>query len=144
MSFNLLKRQTDGAIVPATDEDKECLDRVERGEVFVCKRVAKRNIKLHRKFFGLVGIAFENLPEQYQFANADHLREELIIASGFYEIRKNFNGVERKVAKSVSFDSMPSDDEFEILYNRVLDLVCRLLSIDQPDILEELLNRGFI
>jgi hypothetical protein len=139
MSFQLLKNNNSD-LVPATDSDKEKLDKVERGEVFTCKRVSKRNIKLHRKYFALINLAFENLPERFVFPNPDSLRDELTIAAGFYEIRKDFNGNEYRVAKSVSFDAMPSDEEFDVLFSRTLDLVCRLIGTEESDVIDQLIE----
>ena len=139
MSFQLLKNQN-GDLVPATDADKEKLNKVERGEVFTCKRVSTRNIKLHRKYFALINLAFENLPERFDFPDSEHLREALSIAAGFYTLKKDFHGNEYKQAKSVSFDAMPSDEEFEVLYSRTLDLVCRLIGAEHSKVMERLID----
>lgn len=136
MKFNMAKTEN-GKPIPATDKDKEKWSKVGIGEVFKCTTINQRNYEFHKKFFALIQIAFDNLPERFDFTDPEHLREELIKAAGFYELRTDFHGNEYKVAQSIAFDKM-DEERFQVLYERVVDLVCRLIGFDKPDLLQEI------
>ena len=72
---------------------------------------------------------------QDHYKNMDHLRRDLIISAGFYEERYSFDGEQIREAKSISFGSM-DEDEFQELYNRVLDEIVTHFHFDKDDILQ--------
>jgi len=96
-----------------------------------------RNIRFHNKFFALINLAFVN---QELYVKQDDLREDLIIAAGFYTTRKNhISEAVKLVADSISFAKM-DDIEFGEVYNRVLDQVWSMLGGEKQDIIDELLR----
>lgn len=141
MKFNLTKTKT--GLIPSTQDDWDKLSKVEYGESFSCKTVDQRNINFHRKFFSLINLAFDNLPEQYDqyFKTPDQLRYELTKRAGFYEEYTDLKGVKQYKAKSIAFDTM-SQSEFEQLYSAVIDVIMKWILPDlDKDILEsELMN----
>ena len=141
MKFDLVK--TNIGIIPATDQDKEKFDKVGIGEIFICKTLDFRNAGFHRKFFALIHIAWDNMPEKYMshFPTEDTLRRELVKRAGWYEHYKDLKGNDQYIAKSISFDKM-GQEEFEKLYNRVIDVIIKWLipNLDKDLLENEIMN----
>lgn len=137
--FHLAKKGN--AFIPADTESQIKAHKISQGETVQCKSIDQRNYMHHKKFFALIQLCFENLPEKYadHFPTPEHLREELIKLAGWKEHHKDFRGNDVYRAKSIAFDKM-GQEEFEKLYSKVLDLVCRLIGIEETDIMDELLN----
>ena len=95
-----------------------------------------RNVKFHRLFFSLLNLVFDN---QEIYTNLDHLRHDLTVDAGYYDLTYNFNGEEVKRPKSISFSSM-DETEFKKLYSDVLDSILRNFKWSQKDIEENLIN----
>lgn len=128
-----LVKQLNGTLIPAYDSDKELMSKIKVGEIYKYKFSKPRNIRFHRKFFALINLVYQN---QEHYTNAEHLRYDLTIESGFYDIRVNkFTGEEIKVAKSISFASM-DEVTFSDLYNKFLTTVVRVFGWDGEDIEE--------
>lgn len=137
MKFFLVK--THHGFMPADSEDSDKVRKVGEGEIIECRSVDQRILGHHRKFFALLKLAHENLPEQYDqhFPTVDDLRYELIRRAGFYRSYTDLKGNLQYIPESIAFDKM-SQERFEQLYDRVLDLVCEILSIDKPEIVDQL------
>ncbi|HRC03251.1 MAG TPA: DUF1367 family protein, partial [Niabella sp.] len=73
------------------------------------------------------------------YTNLDHLRHDLTVDAGYYDLTYNFNGEEVKRPKSISFSSM-DETEFKKLYSDVLDSILRNFKWSQKDIEENLIN----
>lgn len=126
MKFNLVKHN--GNAIPATDSDMKKFGKVGEGEVFSCKTIDQRVLAHHRKFFAMINLAWNNMPEQFDnhFPTVDHLRKELIKRAGFYTEYTDFKGRKQYIPDSISFDKM-SQSEFEDVYDRVLDVILKWL-----------------
>jgi len=131
MEITLIKTLS-GVFKPAYDSDYENAKKIALNEPFVFKYSKPRNYKFHKKFFALVNMLYQN---QEQYNNLEYLRKDLIIESGFYEIRYGIHGEEIKEAKSISFSNM-DEIEFSELYNRVVDTIVRCFNFDRDDIIE--------
>lgn len=114
------------------DSDSEKAKKIPLNEPFVVTYTKKRNIKFHRKFFALINMLYDN---QEQYNNVEYLRKDLIVESGFYDLRYGIHGEEIKEAKSISFANM-DETEFSELYNRVIDTIVRCFNFDREDIIE--------
>lgn len=129
--------------MPATDKDREAFGKIQYGETFACKSTDQRNLQHHRKFFALIRLAFDNMPEKFDgyFADENQLRYELIKRAGYFEEYTDFKGNKQYRAKSIAFDKM-GQEEFTNLYNRVIDVVIQWLLPDlDRDLLEhEIMN----
>jgi hypothetical protein len=139
MKFHLAK--SGNKFIPSTEEDQiKCL-KIGQGEVVECRSIDQRNYEFHKKFFALIKLAWENLPEKFDgyFGTPEDLRSELIVLAGFYTERKDFYGNTKKVPESIAFDKM-SQERFEQLYSKVLDLVCRLIGVEETDIMDQLME----
>jgi len=133
MKITLIK-QLNNSFKIAYNSDYENAKKIQLNEPieFEFKRV--RNYKFHKKFFALINLVFEN---QEQYINIEHLRKDLIISAGYYDLRFNIEGVEIQEAKSISFAKM-DETEFSELYNRIIDVVVKWLGIERQDIIDNI------
>jgi len=116
----------------AYDSDYELAKKIKPNEVYEYEFKKTRNIKFHRKFFALVNLCFSN---QETFNNIEHLRKELIICAGHYELIFDLeSGTQKKEALSISFASM-DETAFNTLYNDVLNVICDKFLFDKEDVL---------
>ena len=116
----------------AYDSDYELAKKIKPNEVYEFEFKKTRNIKFHRKFFALVNLCFSN---QETFNNIEHLRKELIICAGHYELIFDLeSGIQKKEALSISFASM-DETAFNTLYNDVLNVICDKFLFDKEDVL---------
>lgn len=135
--------KTSMGLKPYTDEDALELRRVGIGDILQAKALDQRNVQHHRKFFALIRIVFDNMPEQYDrhFPTQDDLRHELIKRAGFFKEYTDLKGIKQYRAESISFDSM-SQKRFDELYDRVLDVVVRWFAFDRDILENEILQFG--
>jgi len=127
--IGLIKTENNNFII-AYDSDFEEAKKIKVGEIYVYNYSKPRNLKFHRKFFALIKMLFDN---QERYINMDDLRHDLLIASGNYSLRYNFKGEEVIEPLSISFAAM-DNDEFEILYNSVVDAIIKYFNFDRQDI----------
>lgn len=132
MKLSLIKT-LNGSLKPAHDYDYEQLKKIKAGAEVECEIRQPRNYKFHKKFFALVKLVFDN---QEQYNNMEHLRKDLIIASGYYEVRYNFEGLEIMEAESISFANM-DETKFNELYNAVVNTICRYFHFDKEELINE-------
>jgi hypothetical protein len=118
----------------AYNSDYELAKKIPLNEPIVYEWKKPRNLKFHKKFFALLNLVFEN---QEQYNNLDHLRKDLTISAGYYDLRLNIEGLEIREAKSISFAKM-TDTEFSDYYNRIIDVVVKWLGIDKEDIIQNI------
>lgn len=115
---------------PAFDSDFELAKKIKLNEPYEYEYKKPRNYKFHKKFFALVKMVFDN---QEQYTNIEHLRKDLIIESGNYDLRHDLLGVEIREAKSISFANM-DETEFSELYNSVVDVIIKYFHFDKQEI----------
>ena len=127
-----LVKQLDNSFKVAYDSDYEKLKKIKAGNMVMCRITQPRNIGFHRKFFALIKMIYQN---QEHYKNSDDLRADLIVSAGFYEKRTTFFGEEILKPKSISFSSM-KQEEFDELYNRVLDEVVKHFHFGKQDIID--------
>jgi hypothetical protein len=137
--FHLIKHN---GVFKAADHDSEnAVKKISEGGIIRAKSVDQRNAKLHRKYFVLIRLAWQNLPEKFDgyFGTKTDLRKELTKLAGFYDERKDFHGNTVKEARSIAYDNM-SSEEFEKLYEATVDLVARLLNTDNPTLERQIME----
>jgi hypothetical protein len=118
----------------AYNSDHELAKKIPLNEPIIYEWKKPRNLKFHKKFFALLNLVFEN---QEQYNNLDHLKKDLTISAGYYDLRLNIEGIEIREAKSISFAKM-NDTEFSDYYNRIIDVVVKWLGIDKDDIIQNI------
>ena len=137
MEANFIKIQG-GHLVPASDQDKEIVDKIKAGQVVSVKFSRMRNYQFFKKWWALVNFAFDywESPELHADPerkwmkkvkpekNLDRFRKDLTILAGYYEAHYRLDGSVRIEAKSISFSNM-SEDEFEKLYSATIDVVLK-------------------
>lgn len=133
-----LTKQGNGSFMPSYGSDHEAAKKIKTGNTVECEIKQSRNILFHRKYFALLNLVYEN-QEVYQ--NLDHLRHDLTLEAGFYDVRYNIHGEEIKQVKSISFASM-SEFEFNELYSKTLDVIVKYFKFEREEI-EENIERYF-
>lgn len=131
MDFTIVK-QLNSTFKVAFDSDYEKLKKIKVGEFLKCEIKKPRNVKFHKKFFALINMIFDN---QEVYKNVDRLRKDLTIEAGFYDEWVDFQGVIQREAKSISFSKM-KQDEFDNLYNRVLDEIVKHFNFEKQLIID--------
>jgi len=132
MKITLIKTFS-GSFKPAYDTDYENAKKIALNEPFEFEFKKPRNYRFHKKFFALINMLYQN---QEQYNNLEHLRKDLIVAAGYYDLRYNFDGVEILEPKSISFASM-DENEFNLLYSAVIDVIVKYFNFDKEDIIRE-------
>ena len=137
-------------LVPADEESRDWMGKLKSTEIVHGNLTRQRNSKLHGKYFSLLQYAFDCWKEDlamrevhriYKGApvmpNFDRFRKDIAILCGYYEPVYTLAGSTgeapqmRLVAKSISFAKM-SDDEFEGLYSKTIDILLeRIASLPQ-------------
>jgi len=133
MKITLIKT-LNGTFKLAYNSDYDLANKVPLNEPIVFEWSKPRNLKFHKKFFALLNMVYEN---QEQYNNIEHLRKDLTISAGYYDLRFNIEGVEVQEAKSISFAKM-DDVEFSEFYNRIVDVVVKWLGIDKQEIIDNI------
>jgi hypothetical protein len=104
MSKITLVKADGNRFIPAYDSDWQMARKIKTGAIITVSFVKERNILLHKKFFSLINLVFDN---QEIYTNIDDLRKDLTIEAGFYEEVSNmFTGEVYRKAKSINFSSM--------------------------------------
>ncbi len=133
MKITLIKK-LNGNFIPAYDSDYENAKKITINEPFEYEYKKPRNYKFHKKFFALLNLVYDN---QERYVNIEHLRHDLIIEAGYYEIRYNFQGVEVYVPKSISFSKM-DEIEFNELYSKCIDVIIEYFNFNKQDIIDNI------
>lgn len=127
MKLNLVN--TPEGLKPCYDEDYEEKKKLRIGETYTAEIKPARNLRFHRLYFALIGLAWEYLPESQTagFRTKENFRKYVEIAAGCCDViyHPRFKDwVE--VPKSVSFDKM-DDAEFRDLYERVREVIFSII-----------------
>lgn len=134
-------RVTSKGLVPMDETDWEIAKQLRLGQDVKVHISMPRNIKFHRKFFALLNLTFDNLPEQIQKELHIFSIETLLVAIkidlGYYDW---INVAGRNVVKlrSISFAKM-DEVQFEHFYDlAVTDILSNYLrGTDRNALLQE-------
>ena len=129
-----------GHLIPASLHDQQAFEKLKCGVAYQINATIPRNAKFLRKFFVLLGVAFDHwepqpINEKYERygtpeKDPERFREEILIMAGHchavFSIR---HGELRYVAKSIAFGSpdCPDDTVFEGIYNRSVDVILKMI-----------------
>lgn len=124
-----LAKTKQGYFLPETIEDQEIAKGIKPGETIKVKFSKARNPGNHRRFFAMLGLFIDNLPETVpdRYHNPEYLRYETLIGIGHCEWRVSRNGTGYPVPKSIGFDSM-DEDEFRKLYGLFVNYLLKHFS----------------
>ena len=118
----------------AYDSDFEKAKKIKVGEPYDYEYKNVRNPRFHRLYFAMLNMVFQN---QELYNNIDHLRRDLTIEAGYYDLRANIHGEEIKEPKSISFASM-DQMQFDEYYNACLDVIVKYFHFDKQDIIDNI------
>lgn len=117
--MRMLVKNTERGLLPCYESDVDERKRLALGEFYWVDIKRARNYEFHKKFFALLKLAFDNLPEglEARYPNLEAFREDLLLRIG-----KTRRVLSRQgyvdVAASIAFEKM-GQDEFEELYRQV-------------------------
>jgi hypothetical protein len=132
MKINLVK--TSMGLKPIDDEDIRKLKKIEEGEIVVAEYKLARNYRFHKKYFALIKLMWEN---DSLDLTQERYRKEVEMAAGYFDSYLGLDGGIRREARSISFASM-DEEEFNSLYQDILQVACLRLKVDEGTITEEL------
>lgn len=117
--MKILCLNTERGLVPIYASDVDDRHKLAIGQKYWCEIRRARNYEFHKKFFALVRLAYDNLPEglEKRYPSPETLRDDLLIRCGYTERVNSRQGMV-DVAASIAFDKM-GQDEFERLYQKV-------------------------
>ncbi len=103
----------------------------------------RRSLKFHKKYFALIKLAYDNLPEHLEerYKTLEEFRIEMKMQAGARDKMISITGTEYWVPKSMAFNKMGAE-EFEKLYSKTLDFICSyvLVGIEKKSIDEQILR----
>lgn len=132
---------TDGGLIPMYDSDLEERKKLKRGDRVLCRITKPRNYEFHKKFFALVRLTYENLPEHLHSMLRIRSEEDMLTSIKLelgYADKLWYSGKQIAVPKSISFAAM-DQAEFERFFARAVDLVLTLYlrGTDRKELLDE-------
>lgn len=142
--MDILCKVTAQGLVPMYDSDLEEKKRLRLGSVVNVSVTKQRNYEFHKKFFALVRLTFENLPERlHQMLNINNEKDMLTVLKldlG-YAHTVYYGTKQVVVVESIAFASM-DQYEFERFYDRAVDIVLNLYlrGSKRQEIIENLEN----
>lgn len=130
MAKILVRRTLDNKIAPVYPSDLDHLKKLSIEETYECDIKRPRNVKHHRKFFTLIELVWQNMPEKYSedFKSKEDLLNEFKFQTGHRKEHRTLGGKITYVPKSISFASM-DQDAFEIFYDACLEIVLKYFFI---------------
>jgi len=138
--MKLLLVKTIHGLQAAYQDDKDKLQGLRLGETYKATIVQPRNLQFHKKYFCLLGLVFDNLPEHLQdsIRSVDELHTELKMQTGVRMKRQSLGGQSYYVPGSIAFAKM-TEDEFSEFYSRAVDCIVKFIlpGVDRADIMQE-------
>ena len=131
--MKIFLKNTLHGLIPLYNSDLEEKKKLKLNEVYVAEVKRPRNYQFHKKFFALLNLAHSNTSLDMPF---EAYREYVTMKAGFFEVYNTHKGQFFK-AKSISFSNM-SEDEFEEVYSRVLDVIVEDLGTTEQEIIDNL------
>jgi hypothetical protein len=135
---------TQQGLVPMYDSDYEEKKKLKQGEKVLVTIKRPRNYENHKRFFALLRLVVQNLPEQMARAMSIYSEEDLLncikLDLGMFTTHWH-EGRELLKVKSISFASM-DESEFSNFFTETINLITNhyLLGMDKETLLEEIDN----
>lgn len=120
MKLHLCKQY--GQLIPATEQDRELIEKVSQGEVIYAEFKKMRNGRHHRKYFALLNKVFEN---QEKYGTFEEFRATVTVMAGHCDV-VYAGDVEIRIPRTISFAKM-DQREFEIFYNNAINAMLKML-----------------
>lgn len=131
-----LVKDGNGLLHPFQDNDYELVSKMKVGEEtsFTHRRI--RTAGLHRKYFALIKLAYEN---QDHYKDIYVFRKVLEMRAGYYTPIKTERGHDLAIPKSIAYSELDQTG-FEALYNSVFSEVEKLLNLVTSEDKESFIN----
>ncbi len=125
MEFYLTKVDT-MTFKASYDSDAEAVKSIPIGESVCAKFIKTRNVMHHRKFFAMLKMVMDNMPESMpdQYQDINLLLDEIKFQLGYFEMHHTLGGKDYYKVKSISFAKM-DQVKFEEFYNRAVDVMIK-------------------
>lgn len=133
---------TSEGLVPMYDSDYSEKKKLKVGDRVLCEIKKPRNYEFHKKFFALLRLTFDNLPDCIADALGIYCEDDLLVALkldiGYAEVA-TVAGHDIIRTKSISFPAM-DNTEFEHFYNNCVSVILGkyLRGTNRQDLLDEI------
>ena len=131
--------KTLAGLTAAYDADKEHLSKLKLGEVYRCEIKRPRNIAFHCKYWALLNLVFDNLPESLEgtIRSVDELHWHVKMQCGIRTQRVTLGGKILYEVGSIAFHRM-TESEFEAFYQKAANVIVKyILPVDADELLNE-------
>lgn len=142
--MEMLCRVTETGLVPMYGTDLAEKKKLKVGSDVVCSIKRARNYRFHKKFFALLNLCLENMPEERAFAwniwSVEDLKFAVKLDLGYAKV-DSLCGRTVVREKSIAFDKM-DESEFERFYKDAVNVICKkyLRGVDSGCLEEEIIN----
>lgn len=119
---------TGNGLVPIYDSDFDEKQRLKYGDKVLCRITKPRNYEFHKKFFALVRLTYQNLPERLQLMLNIRSEEDMLVCMKLelgYARTVWHKRRQVVIPDSISFAAM-DQTEFERFFDRAVDIVLGL------------------
>lgn len=116
-------------LVPCYNEDYTEKQKLKLGKYYEAEIKLVRNVRFHRKFFALLNLSFQYLPERTQngFRSVEGFRQYVTVAAGYYDTYYSPRLKEFvEIPKSIKFSSM-DEAEFGDFYEKCKDVIWTMI-----------------
>ena len=153
--YFLRAEENDYQVTPAFPSDRGLINKLKKDHIYEATIVQPRNGKFHRKFFALLNMTLENLPENFHIIiksgkyagrmvyieTLEGLLDNLKILVGHVEYQFSVTGEMYIKPKSISFAKM-DEAEFSEFYDRCIDKILAnfLVGLTEKEIAERVLD----
>jgi hypothetical protein len=134
---------TDAGYQPACQESQEIFSKSKFGNLERWERKQVRNVGFHKKYWSMITLVAQN-QEKIEYSTATQGKERIHYAAMLILRKGSFFGTDNAqfIPASISFGNMKQDD-FEELYNQVLDVLLKhFVPMDKEDFERELIGFG--
>lgn len=127
----------------ADEHAKEAMRRWKIGETLRCTVKKPRSYRNHKRYFALITIVWENLPEQYhaRWPSMEVFRKAVQIAAGHVDEIITLDGEVQLIPRSIAYDSL-DEMEFSKVFSETMVVCAKLLGDAGMHELEEEVMRA--
>lgn len=126
---------TQQGLVPLYGSDYDERKRLKEGDEVLVEIKRARNVKFHKKYFALLRLTLDNLPdqviEQYRLYSPEDLNKLVKYFLGYADLIK-VGELQYLQERSIAFDKM-SESEFETFYKRASQLIAHTFLVGVTD-----------
>jgi hypothetical protein len=140
--MRLICRVTQQGLRPLYGSDYDEHKRLKEGDEVVVEIKRARNVKFHKKYFALLRLALDSMPEQivaqYRLYSVEDLNKLVKYFLGYADL-VSVGELHYLQERSIAFDKM-DESEFETFYKRAVQLIrdTFLIGVTDEQIKEEL------